>query len=156
RFLGLNLDAPQFGSADLTDSQFPQSAIDSGNFSSAIMRNVVLVGCKLTNANLSGADLTGANLADADLTGANLSGANLKNANLRGAKLDGVDLSKAKNYEPDKATSGSVGPALTELDTVSSQAQRIKITFHLRSADGQGEDANKDIVGLDTSGLKYG
>lgn len=46
----------------------------------------------------------------------------------------------------------SVGPALTELDTVNAQAKRIQVTFHLRSLDGEDQGQ----VGIDSSGLQWG
>jgi uncharacterized protein YjbI with pentapeptide repeats len=152
KFHELHLKSPDFSGADLTNAEFENCAIDAGTFCNATLREAVLVGCKLTGSDLSNADLTGANLAGADLTGATLAGANLKNANLRGTKLDRVDLSKVKNYDPDGATTGVVGPALTELDSVNAKAKRIQVKFHVRSAEGEtGEQ-----VGIDSSGLKWG
>jgi len=151
-FQSLHLKSPDYSGADLTGASFQECVFDSATFSKAILRDTVFCGCKLKGADLSNAELTGANLADADLTGANLAGANLKNANLRGTKLDGVDLAKAKNYDPNTSTSGSLGPALTELDAVNKKARRIQVTFSVRSSDGNVEEH----VGIDSNGLKYG
>jgi uncharacterized protein YjbI with pentapeptide repeats len=151
-FDGLELSSPDFSGADLSKAEFQQCKIEYGNFASAKLREAVLVGCKLPGADLTGADLTGANLADADLTGAKLAGADLKNANLRGAKLDGVDLSKAKNYDPNRTMSGSIGPALTELDAVNAKAKRIHLKFRLRSSEKEEDEE----IGIDSNGLRYG
>ena len=141
-----------FDDADLTSAEFQQCVLESATLRGAILRDAVLVGCKLSGADLRNADLTGANLAGADLTGALLAGANLKGANLRGTKLGGVDLSQAKYYDPSIAATGSVGPALKELDAVNAKAKRIQVTFRLRSSsDDEGEQ-----VGIDSSGLKHG
>ncbi len=151
-FNDVNLKSPDFRDAELTKATLSQCVIDSGIFRSARLRDATMAGCKFPCADLTDADLTGANLAGADLSNANLSGANLKNTNLRGTKLDGVDLSKTKNYDPSKIKSGSVGPALTELDSVNSQAKRIKVTFRLRSSNGEDQGQ----AGIDSSGLKWG
>src|SRR5581483_6914179 len=79
-------------------------------------------------------------------------GADLSNTSLRGAKLDGTDLFKAKNFDPKSITGGNVGPALTELDQVSSNSRNLKITFRVRS----GKDDDGDEVGIDTRYLRYG
>jgi uncharacterized protein YjbI with pentapeptide repeats len=151
-FHELHLKSPIFDDADLTKTEFQQCVFESATFRNATLRDAVLVGCNLSGANLRNVDFTGANLAGADLTGAKLAGANLKNANLRGAKLDGVDLNQVKNYDPSGAATGSIGPALKELDTVIAKARRVQISFHVRSsAEDEGEQ-----VGIDSSGLQYG
>jgi uncharacterized protein YjbI with pentapeptide repeats len=151
-FNALELKSPDFTSADLTGAQFQECTLDSASFRNTTLRDAVLFGCQLSACDLTSADLTAANLGNADLRGCKLLGANLKNANLRGTNLDGLDLSKVKNYDPSAAASGSVGPALTELDSVGSQAKRIQVTFHVRASDANdGEE-----VQIDSSGLNYG
>jgi uncharacterized protein YjbI with pentapeptide repeats len=151
-FLEVQFESPDFRNADLTEASIKECGLESANFAGAKLHRALLVGCKLAGADLTNADLTSANLCGADLSGANLAGANLKNVNLRGAKLDRVDLSQARNYDPAGAATGSVGPALTELDQVIAKAKRIHVTFRVRSAEGE----EGDEVGIDSSGLKYG
>ena len=148
----LHLKSADFAGADLTKATFANCSIESGSFRGAKLCGAIFVGCKLPGADFVNADLTGANLAGANLTGATLAGANLKNANLRGTKLDGVDLSKAKNYDPQAAAAGAIGPALAELDRVNAKAQRIQVTFRVRSSAGE----EGEPVGIDSSGLKWG
>jgi uncharacterized protein YjbI with pentapeptide repeats len=146
----LQLKSANFDDADLTGAMFQQCVFDSVTLRGATLRDAGLVGCNLSGWDLSNADLTGANLAGANLKGAKLAGANLRNANLRNANLDGVDLSQVKNYDPAGATLGSAGPALQELDEVSTQAKRIHVTFRLRSS------LSDEEVGIDSSRLHYG
>lgn len=148
----MHLKSAVFNAADLSSAELQNSELESAEFRGATLRNALLNGCKLPGADFSNADLTGANLAGADLSGAKLAGANLRNANLRGATLDGVDLSQAKNYDPAGAATGSIGPALTELDGVNSKARRIEIRFLIRSS----PDEEGEIVGIDGSALKHG
>jgi uncharacterized protein YjbI with pentapeptide repeats len=151
-FHELHLKSPNFDGADLGGSEFHKCKLESATFRNAVLRDAGFIGCDLSGADFSNADLTGANLAGADVAGANLAGANLKNANLRGARLDGVDLSRAKNYDPSGAKTGSVGPALKELDAVNAKARRIQVTFRLLSSSGdEGES-----IGIDSTGIGHG
>lgn len=152
RFHDVHLKAPDFSGADLTKAALVNCVVENGNFTSATLKGALLVGCNLAGANLCNTDLTEANLGGADLTGANLTGANMKNTNLRGATLDGANLSKVKNYDSVATASGSIGPALKELDTLTSKADRIQVKFRLQSSDND----DGDEVGIDTSHFKYG
>ncbi|RPI59565.1 MAG: pentapeptide repeat-containing protein, partial [Planctomycetaceae bacterium] len=152
KFHDLCLKTPDFDGADLTGAIFASCVIEAGSFRKANLQKAIIVGCKLPGVNLAGANLRGANLANTDFTNACLDGADLAGCNLMGATLSGVNLSKTKNYDPSAASIGLVGPALSELDSLSQTARRIEITFRIRT----GKDDEGEEVGIDTSGLRYG
>ncbi|HEX4794631.1 MAG TPA: pentapeptide repeat-containing protein [Humisphaera sp.] len=150
--LDVSLKSPSFEGADLSASRWSGCTIEDGNFRGANFQNATLVGCKLKNSDFANANLRGANFAGADLSGSRFDGADLAGCSLRGATLQKADFSRARNYDPNAVPTGSVGPALTELDAINGKAKRINIEFHL---DGTG-GAEEDVVGVDTGSLKYG
>jgi len=150
--LNVSLQSPSFEGADLSASVWTGSTLADANIRNANLQNATLIACKLKNCDFTNADLRGANFSGADLSGSQFGGADLAGCNLRGATLQKADLSKAKNYDPTAIPTGSVGPALTALDTISASSKRINITFHLEAAGG----AEDDVVGIDTASLRYG
>ncbi len=152
KFSNLLLASPDFDGADLTGASFSGLTLTAASFRNANLDAAGFLACNLPQANFTGANCRLANFPDADLTDARFDGADLTGCNLRGANLQGADLSKAKNYNPAAITGGNVGPALTELDQLATQARRINVSFHVRT-----DPADEGIeVGVDTSGLKYG
>ncbi len=151
-FNGATLVSPDFHNADLRDSTFSNCTLESPNFRNANLQKASLLGSKLMDANFTSASLQGANFANADLTKACFDGADMAGCNLRGAQLSGVDFSQAKNYRPEAAAGGSVGPALTELDSLAQHARRIHISFRILT--GKSDDGEEASV--DTNGLKHG
>ncbi len=152
QFLSVRLESPDFIAANLRDSTFSECDLKSAKFIKANFVNAILIYCEMPNADFMGADLSRANLAYADLTEAIFDDADLSGCNLRGAKINRASFSKTKNYAPTVVTSGTVGPALTELNTLAQNAKRIEVEFHVRTeADDEGEE-----VGLNSAHLKYG
>jgi uncharacterized protein YjbI with pentapeptide repeats len=153
---GLNLVEADFQGADLTSAIFMNCRFESADFQKSTLVGASFFGNHLAGANFEGANLAEASFAEADLTGANFAGTNLSAVNFRGAKLDKANPEKGKKYDATTACSvATVGPALTELDTVTGKAGRIEFTLRVRSTPdtttGEG-----DVVGVDSSGLQYG
>jgi hypothetical protein len=61
-------------------------------------------------------------------------------------------LKKVLGVKKSGVSTGSVGPSLTELDTLAQQAGRIQVTFQVQTGKNSGEIP----VAVDTNGLKYG
>src|SRR5262249_11019455 len=151
-FENISLVAPDFDGADASEASFGQCTFDAPSFRKATLQGAAFVGCGLAKANFSDATCGHATFAETDLTDARFDGADLGKVVLNGCKTQGIDFAKAKNYDPNAAATGTAGPALTELDSLSQKAKRIRLTFFVRTkADEEGDE-----VGLDTAGLKYG
>jgi uncharacterized protein YjbI with pentapeptide repeats len=151
-FGGTHFVAPDFDGADLCGAIFRSTVLESASFRNALVRNASLLSCRLMSANFSDADCRQTNFADANLADTRFDGADLDECNFRGANLQGVDLGKAKNYSLPAAPVGSVGPSLTELDSLAQQAKNIHITFRIKiDSEQEGE-----VVGITTRTLKYG
>jgi uncharacterized protein YjbI with pentapeptide repeats len=152
RFENVSLVAPDFDGADASEASFGQCTFDAPSFRKATLRGAAFVGCGLAKANFSDATCGHATFAETDLTDARFDSADLGNVVLNGCKTQGIDFSKAKHYDPNAASTGTVGPALTELDSLSQKAKRIRLTFFVRTK----PDEEGDEVGVDTTGLRYG
>jgi uncharacterized protein YjbI with pentapeptide repeats len=137
--------------ADMTGCTFMRCRFEAASLSGTILRDVVFQDCALFRANLNGSNLSGADLAGSDLTGTTVDGADVGGCSFRGATIDGVDFANAKNYDPQLTGTGTIGPALAELDSLLKAAKRIAVTFQVRGGDGQCQD-----VGVDSRLLRYG
>jgi uncharacterized protein YjbI with pentapeptide repeats len=146
------LKMPDFTGADITGGAFKSCKIEAGIFKAAKMSGASLLDCTLKGADFSGADLRGANFSRSDLKGANFNGADLADCNFYDASISGADFSRARNYNPDGGSVGTVGPALKELDGIFKKAKRIRVSFRLESA----TNPEGDEVSLDTTSLQYG
>lgn len=86
-----------FQEAILVDSNMKSANFENADLSNADLRECNFEGANLRNTDLSDADLAGANLTDADLTGAILDGANLTDVNLDVCKsLRGISIDNTK------------------------------------------------------------
>jgi len=100
--------------------------------------------------NFTGANLQNAAFSNAEIHDVSFDDADLSGCDLIEAKLDGVDLSKAKNYQPTPQLTAGAGPALSMLDALVRQADRIRFSFKIHRA-GREEE-----IGFDSTGLKWG
>jgi uncharacterized protein YjbI with pentapeptide repeats len=137
--LHLKLEGANFEDADLSGTDFTGSRLGQASFRKAKAADAVLVGADMQNADFSKAVLAGANLAESNLTGATLAGADLTGANLRGAMIEPSALKTAKGVDCSATALVTSGPALTELDSICSQAHKVGISFQVgKNPDDKG------------------
>lgn len=76
-----------FRSANLSQSDFTGSLLNSANLARGVFKGVSFFACDLRNANLEHADFSRADFRGAYVAGANLTGADLKSADMREGRL---------------------------------------------------------------------
>jgi len=151
-FRGPSYVGANFDHADLHSAEFLDCHMQSASFRDAKLVSARFLSCHLAGADLSGTDVRDGVFVATDLSGAQFDGADLAGADLSSSVIDRVDFSKAKNYSPSSSVSGTVGPALTEFDSIITQAKRINLEFKVQRKQG-GE---LESAGLTSTGLKYG
>lgn len=155
KFGVVQIDAPDFDDADLTDAAMSGLKIVNGRFRRAKLVGASLVGGSLVKADFTGADLRNASLAGADLKGARFGGANLEGCNLRGAKWEDADFAGAINFSPASTQAPVAGPAVVALDATIAKAKRVHITVRVGDANAQTQPQD-DTLSIDSGAFKYG
>lgn len=151
-FRGPTMIGGNFDESDLQSVEFFYTHMRSASFRQANLQSAGFFSSHLADADFSNANVRDAIFEDTDVTGARFDGADLAGADFNSAKTDRVDFSKAKNYTAGSLTSGTVGPALTELESLIAQAKRIDFEFKVQRKDG----ADLEAAGIRSNGLKFG
>ncbi len=138
------------------DSLTQNTIVGSGDFSNAIVGEVVLIEAKLIEARLSEAKLIEAKLIKADLSGANLNGANLIKADLTGTDFSGADLIEADLIEADLIEAYLVGADLSRANLSRAYLSRAYLSgANLSRAYLVGADlVGADLIGANLQGVK--
>ena len=135
------------------DSATQNTIVERGDFSRAVIGEVVIPFSNLSGAYLSGADLSGAYLWGTYLWGAYLSGANLSGADLSEADLWGADLWGADLWGADLWGANLSGADLSEADLSEADLWGADLSeADLSEADLWGADLSEaDLWGADLS-----